>query len=83
MKKLNIEVLRRGQSIKSKEIFSIDLDYVENLDDIICHVEHELYSKYKEAFYFNVDFDIINEIELCEEIFNRDIQKGYNDARNS
>lgn len=83
MKKLNVEVLRRGESIKSKEIFSIDLDYVASLDDIICYVEHELYSKYKETFYFKVDFDIINEIELYEEIFNRDIQKGYDDARKS
>jgi hypothetical protein len=45
MKKLNIEVLIK--STKSKEVFSIDLDYIENLDDIICLVEHELYSKYK------------------------------------
>ena len=81
MKKLDIEVLIK--STKSKELFSIDLDYVENLDDIICHVEHELYFKYRKVFYFKVDFDIINEIELCEEIFNRDNQKGYNDARKS
>ena len=81
MKKLNIKVLIK--STKSKEKFSIDLDYVENLDDIICHVEHELYYKYNRPFYFKVDFDIINEIKLCEEIFNRDIQKGYNEARKS
>ena len=81
MKKLNIKVLIK--STKSKEKFSIDLDYVENLDDIICHVEHELHYKYKRPFYFKVDFDIINEIKLCEEIFNRDIQKGYNEARKS
>lgn len=46
----------------------VDLDYVDDFDDVIQQAESRLYEKYGMSLWYNVNFKILNETEICDEL---------------
>ena len=47
----------------------IDYDCVDDFDDVIRAVEHEIYKRYNVIMHYVINFDIINAMDICSDIF--------------
>lgn len=45
----------------------IDQDYVEDYDDVIQQAEEYFYTNYGMSLWFNEHFEIMNEMDICDE----------------
>lgn len=61
----NSELLENGMRLN----IPVDIDYINDFDDIINDVEIELYNKYGTTFVYNINFDIENAVDICDEYF--------------
>lgn len=61
----NPELLENGKRLD----IPVDIDYINDFDDIINDVEIELYNKYGTTFIYNINFDIENAADICDEYF--------------
>ena len=72
---MKIDVIVKPTSDKAEKLigksktFIVDLDYIDDYDDIIGFVEGELYETFGESLHYQLDFDIANSVNLCEQIF--------------
>lgn len=61
----NPELIENGKRLD----IPVDIDYINDFDDIINDVEIELYNKYGTTFIYNINFDIENAADICDEYF--------------
>ena len=50
---------------------SIDEDYIDDFDDVIQAVENSLFAQYNEPLHYMVNFEIVNSMEICSDLFER------------
>jgi len=63
---MKIDVKVRFVDDGVEETFLCDSDYCSDYDDVIQWVEEEIWNKKKKALHYKVDWDIVNETELCD-----------------
>ena len=64
-KSTNEEILATGTVLE----IPVDKDYVEDYDDVIAEVENRIYCDYGLSFWHQENFKILNETDICNEIF--------------
>ena len=65
VKSTNEETLKTGSVIE----VTIDMDYIDDYDEVINSIENQIYDDYGISLWHREHFIVLNETEICDEIF--------------